>query len=177
MRSTRCNSHRFLGSDHGLNAIVHILNKGALRASKSALVRDVVGCIHSLRVLSMDSTDLHVVLVCDFLELLHVSRKFRESDVHGSAQSSSQVSGARGDVTAVLVVRELADRLDVGGCAAEALEDGVDICSLLHGDDTELILFVYPHKESLVIVVEDTTASGPVAVAATAFEETVAFLE
>lgn len=177
MRSTNCNSHRFLGSDHGFNAIVHILNKGAFRASKSALVRNVVGCIHSLRVLSMDSTDLHVVLVCDFLELLHVAREFRKFDVHGSAQGSSQVGGARGDVAAVLVVRELADRLDVGGCSAEALEDGVDVGSLLHGDDTEFILFVHPHKESLVVVVEDTTASGPVAVASTAFEETIAFLE
>merc|ERR1712038_1648085 len=32
----------------------------------------------------------------------------------------------------------------------------------LHGNDTELILLVDPDKESFVLVVEDTTALGPV---------------
>lgn len=45
----------------------------------------------------------------------------------------------------------------------ETLEDTLDITALLHGDDTELILLVDPDKEGLVLVVEDTTAFGPVA--------------
>jgi hypothetical protein len=40
-----------------------------------------------------------------------------------------------------------------------------------------LILFVHPHEESLGIVVEDTTARGPVTVEAASLEEAVTLLE
>jgi hypothetical protein len=43
----------------------------------------------------------------------------------------------------------------------------------LHGDDTELILLVDPDEESLGVVVEDTTALGPVAVESASLEEAV----
>jgi hypothetical protein len=39
----------------------------------------------------------------------------------------------------------------------------LDISSLLHGDDPELILLVDPDEEGLLGVVEDTSALGPVA--------------
>ena len=45
----------------------------------------------------------------------------------------------------------------------ETLEDTLDITALLHGNDTELILLIDPDKEGLVVVVENTTAFGPVA--------------
>ena len=45
----------------------------------------------------------------------------------------------------------------------ETLEDTLDITALLHGNDTELILLINPDKEGLVVVVENTTAFGPVA--------------
>ena len=47
----------------------------------------------------------------------------------------------------------------------------------MHGDDTQLVFFVDPDEERLVIVVEDTTASRPVAVKATRLQEPVALLE
>jgi hypothetical protein len=43
----------------------------------------------------------------------------------------------------------------------------------LHGDDSELILFVNPDKEGLFFVVENTSAVGPVTIEASNFEETV----
>ena len=73
----------------------------------------------------------------------------------------------------MLVVGELGDSLNVLGSTAEALEDGTDVGTLLHGDDTKLILFVDPDEESLLSVVEDTSAFGPVAVQATGLKETV----
>lgn len=72
---------------------------------------------------------------------------------------------------------ELGDSLNVLGSTAEALEDGTDVGTLLHGDDTKLILFVDPDEESLLSVVEDTSAFGPVAIEATSFEETISLLE
>jgi hypothetical protein len=46
---------------------------------------------------------------------------------------------------------------------------------LLHRNDTQLILFINPHKESLFFVVEDTSAIRPVAIQTSNFEETISF--
>jgi hypothetical protein len=43
----------------------------------------------------------------------------------------------------------------------------------LHRDDTELVLFVDPDEESLLLVVEDTSAVGPVVVEANSLKETI----
>ena len=44
----------------------------------------------------------------------------------------------------------------------QSLEDTLDITTLLHRDDTRLIFLIDPNKESLLLVVEDTTALRPV---------------
>ena len=63
--------------------------------------------------------------------------------------------------------------LDVGSGAGESVEDCVDVSTGLHGDDSELILLINPHKESLVIVVEDTSALGPLAVKSASLQESI----
>jgi hypothetical protein len=73
----------------------------------------------------------------------------------------------------VVVVGEAGAGLDVLGGTAETLEDGSDVSTLLHGDDAELVLLVDPDEESFGVVVEDTSALGPVAVETAGFEETV----
>ena len=114
----------------------------------------------------MDTSDLDVVLVSDGLELFPILGELGEADVHGSSEGSSEVGGARGDVTEVRVVSELGDFLDVGAGTGESVEDLVEVSALLHGDDTELIFFVHPHEEGLLVIVEDTSALGPFAVQA-----------
>jgi len=109
-------------------------------------------------VLTVDTADLDVELVGNSLESGHVSGKLGELDVDGGTESGTEVGRAGGDVTEMVVVSELADGLDMGGGAGKAVENGTDISTLLHGDDTELILFVNPDEESLGVVVEDTTA-------------------
>ena len=47
----------------------------------------------------------------------------------------------------------------------------------MHGNDSELILFVDPHKESLIVVVEDASSLRPVSVESTCIEESVTFFE
>ena len=54
--------------------------------------------------------------------------------------------------------------LNGGSGTGESLEDSSDISTRLHGDDTELILLIDPDEEGLVVVVEDTSAIGPVTV-------------
>ena len=41
--------------------------------------------------------------------------------------------------------------------------DGLQVTTLLHGDDAQVIFLIAPDQEGLVDVVVDTTASGPVA--------------
>ena len=53
--------------------------------------------------------------------------------------------------------------LDGGSGLGEALDDALDVVTLLHGDDAHLVLLVDPDEQVLVVVVEDTTGIGPVA--------------
>ena len=162
-----------LSVHHGLDSVVHILDKVLLRAAESAAIGDVEDAIVSVGVLAMAATDLHAKLVGDALKSGPVLHQVGKVDVDGGAKGCSEVGWARRDVTQVVVVREAGDLLDSLGGARETLEDGANVCTLLHGDDTELVLFVDPDEESLRIVVEDTSALGPVAVQATGLEETV----
>jgi len=73
----------------------------------------------------------------------------------------------------MLIVRELADGLDVGSSSAKSVEDFEDTSSLLHGDDSELILLIDPDEESLGVVVEDTSAGWPVSVKVASLQESV----
>jgi len=74
-------SEGLLGGDHGLDAVVHVLDELALGAAESALVGDVEGAIIGLGVLSVDASDLHVELVSDGLELVHVLGELGQLDV------------------------------------------------------------------------------------------------
>jgi hypothetical protein len=49
----------------------------------------------------------------------------------------------------------------------------VDVSAWLHGDDSELILLINPHKEGLGIIVEDTSAFGPFTVKTASLQESV----
>ena len=77
----------------------------------------------------------------------------------------------------MLVVGEFGNLLNSVGSTGESVEDGVDVSTVLHGDDSELILFVNPNKEGLVVVMEDTSTRRPVSVEVTGLKETVSFLE
>lgn len=170
-------SQGFFNSDHLFDAIVHVLDKLNLTSAETTSVGDVVGAVVGLGVLTVGTADLHVELVGNSLEPRHVSGKLGELNVDGGAEGSAEVGGARGDVTQMFVMSELDNSLNVSSSAGKAVEDGTDVSTLLHGDDTELVLFIHPHEEGLGIVVEDTTATGPVAVETASLKETVTLLE
>ena len=46
--------------------------------------------------------------------------------------------------------------------SAEASEDLLHVASLLHGDDTQVILLVHPDQEGLLVVVPGERKSGSV---------------
>jgi hypothetical protein len=71
------------------------------------------------------------------------------------------------------IVGELGVLLDVGAGSAQSVEDGVEVGTLLHRDDTQLVLFIDPHEEGLVVVVENTSALRPVSVQPTCLQEPI----
>lgn len=77
----------------------------------------------------------------------------------------------------MIVMSKLSFFLDSSCCDRESCEDSSDVSSLLHRDDSELILLVYPNQESFFFVVEDTSASWPVSVETTWLQEPVSLLE
>ena len=127
-----CFSESFLSFNHGLNAIVHVLDEINFGSSKSSLVRDVVDVVRRLGVLSMDASDLDVVLIGDLLEVGHFDSELGQLDVDGGSEGGTEVGGARGDVTEVLVVGKFGDLLDLGSGLGESGEDGSDVSPWLH---------------------------------------------
>jgi len=170
-------SEFLLSLDKGLNTVVHVLGKLDLVAAKTAQVGDIEDAIASVGVLTVGTTDLDVVLVGNGLHETLVLLELGQVDVNGSAHASAQVSGAGGNVTKMLIRGEFGLLLDLGGGDGETLEDLTDVRALLHGDNTELILFVNPDEESLGVVVENTTGFGPVTLKSAGLEVLVATLE
>ena len=125
--------------------------------------------------LTSATTDLDIVLSGNGFEFFHLLTELGKMDMDGGSKSGSEIGRARGDVTQVVIVGEAGFLLDGLSGSGESLEDGSDISTLLHGDDTELILLIDPDEESLGIVVEDTSALWPVAVETTSLKETISF--
>jgi hypothetical protein len=117
----------------------------------------------------MNTSDLNIILISDFVELVFVFffGKHWELDMNGSSQSSTKISLARCDVTKMIVMSEFGMCLDLCSSNGKSTENSSDISSLLHGDNSELILFVDPDKESLFLVVENTSTCWPVSVETT----------
>lgn len=173
MTKSRC-SESLLSLDEGTDTVDHILDELLLRETKSSLVGDVEDARASVGVLTVDTTGLALILVADLVELIHVLAELGKLDVHGGSESSTKVGGAGGDVTEMVVVSELGNTLNGLAGSAESVEDSLDVSTVLHGDDSELILLVDPDDESLGGVVEDTSARRPVSVEVASLEESVA---
>jgi hypothetical protein len=77
----------------------------------------------------------------------------------------------------MLVLSELAVFLDSLCSSAKSIKDLFDTSTLLHRDDSELILLIYPDKERLGIVVENTTTRRPITVKIASEKEPVSFFE
>merc|ERR1719204_1464830 len=91
-----------------------------------------------------------------------------EINMDRCSHSSTKIGWARVDVTilgikAEVLSRFLLDRVTNSlDSSCKSLKDTLDITSLLHGDNSELILFIDPDEESLGIIVENTTSLRPI---------------
>merc|ERR1719342_632512 len=154
--------------DEETDTVADELEELDLGVTDAVGVGDIVGAVGGGGVDTTGSALLETEEVEDFVQLLLVLGHGGELDVDTGAEASSQVGWAGQDVAEMLVphVRVAAllhQGLDLGQALAETLEDSLDVTTLLHGDDAEMVLLVDPDQEGLGIVVPDSTGIGPVA--------------
>ena len=77
----------------------------------------------------------------------------------------------------MLIVSETGLLLNLCCSNGESLENLADVGTLLHGDDTKLVLLIHPDEEGLCVVVEDPTSLGPVVLKTAGFKIFVTTLE
>merc|ERR1711931_538413 len=152
--------------NHELDAINHQLDLGHLRGAQTISVGDVEHTAHGGSVHTTSAALLQTQPGEDLLEL-GVYAELGELDMDTTTQAGSQVGGAGEHVSQMLVPHEavvvlLEDLLNLQQAGAEASEHLLHVASLLHGDDTEMILLIHPDEEGLLVVVPDASAVGPV---------------
>jgi len=170
-------SQAFLGSDHRFNSIVHVLDKLDFVSSESSEVGDIEDTVVSFGVLSVDTSDLYVIFISDGLVEVLVFHQFWQVDVNRGSETSSHVGWASGNVSEMFVISEFCFLLNLVGTIGKSSENFLDVGTLLHGDNSELILFVNPDKEGLGIVVEDSSSLWPVSLESSRLKEFVSSLE
>jgi len=170
-------SQAFLGSDHRFDSIVHVLDKLDFVSSESSEVGDIEDTVVSLGVLSVDTSDLYVIFIGNGLVEFLVLHQFWQVDVNRSSETSSHVGWAGGNVSEMFVIGEFCFLLNLVGTISKSSENLLDVGTLLHGDNSELILFVNPNKEGFGIVVEDTSSLWPVSLESSRLKIFVSSLE
>merc|ERR1712012_423143 len=145
-----------------VHTVDHLLDQLNLRVSEPVLVGDVVGVSGLATRFTTGTTRLQVKLLATSLELVDaVLGPAGQVNVDGGPHASAQVGGAGVDVAVLLIQAKVHARLSLDTLGQSA-EHFPDISTLLHGDNTELVLLVDPDKEGLLGVVEDTTSLRPV---------------
>jgi hypothetical protein len=170
-------SQAFLGSDHRFDSIVHVLDKLDFVSSESSEVRDIEDTVVSFGVLSVDSSNLYVIFIGNGLVEIFLFHQFWQVDVNRSSETSSHVGWASGNVSEMFVIGEFCFLLNLVSTISKSSENLLDVGTLLHGDNSELILFVNPNKEGFGIVVEDTSSLWPVSLESSRLKIFVSSLE
>lgn len=106
--------------------------------------------------------DLEIKLGSSLFEFLLVGGELGELDVYGCTDGCAEVGWAEGQESEPGVSAEFSGLFNLGCSGYHAAVYAAEVSSHLHGDDSQVVLFVAPHEERLVVVVEDTTAGGPV---------------
>lgn len=159
------------------DSILHLLNGLVLSESHAALVGDIVDTAFSLGVFTTGTANLEVVLAGDLIKLSLVGSQLGNLNVHGRTDGGSKVGGAESQETETIVVTERNLRLNLRNSADHTAVNFSQITSHLHGNNTEMVLLIAPDKEGLLIVVVDTTASGPVTASIGGLQETITLFE
>lgn len=165
--------------DELANAVDHSLHELHLRLAYPRLVGDVPHAADGRRVLARRASRLQSERSAHGLERVRVRAKLLELDEHAGAKTRAEVRRARAQKTEVVVVHErvpvLLDAfLDSRDALDPASKHRHDVSTVLHADDTHVVLFVAPHEERLLVIVKDAAATRPVTSSASTREESAA---
>merc|ERR1712121_430127 len=168
-------SQGFVHFDEFRHSIDHQLNQLSLRLAQTSQVGKVIGGVFRQRRFTAGSALAKLEGSQDVVKAL-VLLEVDEAQMHGAAHHGAEVGGACADVAQALVVHEgvapgFHQILDLSHTASEAAEHSLHVSTLLHGDDTDVILLVHPDKEVLVVVVPDATTLWPITGTARGREE------
>lgn len=126
--------------------------------------------------LAVDAADAQPVLLAQVVEATG-GQQLGELHVHRGAHRRAEVGRTRREVSEVLVEGELEPLLERVDQQREAHEGLEEAGALLHRDDAQFVFFVDPDERSLLRVVENAAAVGPIPVAASSLEVLVSLLE
>merc|ERR1719290_637067 len=168
-------SQSFVHFDEFSHSIDHQLNQLPLRLAQTSQVGNVVGGVFRQRRFTAGSALAKLEGSRDVVKAL-VLLEVDQAQMDRAAHHGAEIGGAGADVAQTLVVHEgvalaLHETLDLSHTASKAAEDSLHVAALLHGDDTDVIFFVHPHKEVLLVVVPDAATLGPVTSASGGCEE------
>jgi hypothetical protein len=62
------------------------------------------------------------------------------------------------------IVRKFGYFLNMSTSSAQSIKYYLEVSSILHRDDSQLVFFINPNQESLLFIVEDTSAVWPISV-------------
>merc|ERR1719435_705239 len=133
------------------------------------LVRDVIGVASLTTRLASGTSGLNSELLASSLKLVNTFLgPAGKVNVDRSSHTSTKIGGAGVDVTIAGIQSKVLSRLGLDrvtnslDTTGQTFKDTLDVATLLHGDDSGLILLIDPEQEGLGLIVEDTSALGPV---------------
>lgn len=116
-----------------MDSIDHILNELFFGLTESSSVGNIENSVVGFRVLSVNTSDLDLVLIGDLVELFLLLHELWKIDVHGCSHSSTKVGWARGNITEMIIMGEFdISGFEVSNSSAESVEDLNDTSILLH---------------------------------------------
>ena len=116
-------SQLLLFLDESFDTIVHILDEINFVSAKSSQVGDIEDTVVTLSVLTVDTSDLYVVLISNGLHKALLLHKFWKVNVNRCSQSSTHVDWASRDVTEMLIIGEFGLLLDLSSGDRKSLEN------------------------------------------------------
>jgi len=134
--------------------------------AQSVGVRDIKDTANSLAINTTSASLLKSHLFEDGKEVLAAAHVW-DFDVDTASDTGTQVGWASENVSEVLVPHEIVaagldGRLKLVQTVAESCEDLLHVAVLLHGNNSDVVLFVDPDEEVFGSVVPDTSGIGPV---------------
>jgi len=145
----------FVFCPEGVDSINHLLDKFNLTVAKTVLVGDVIGYSSLSAGLPTGSARLEAELLASCLECWEaLLGPARQIHMDRGTHSGTKIGGAAVEVSILLTQHEVLARLSFDrvlhslDTSGEPLEDSLHVSTLLHGDDSQLILLVNPNQEA-----------------------------